>query len=100
MLAYVGIKDISHDLHDYRGIFGLFYTFEIEDLNELSGIINNKYQTLTYYGMDKEKLSDFIIKNGITGIDRIVPVGRALDMNVVWDGYDVINYLSRVIEIT
>jgi len=26
-------------------------------------------------------------------------VGRALDMDTIWDGYDVIGYLSRIIDI-
>ena len=65
----------------------------------IAGIINNKYQTLTYYGVDKKNLVRFIVENSITGIDRIVPVGKALDMDVIWDGYDVIGCLSRVISI-
>ena len=33
----------------------------------------------------------------LRGIDRVVPVGRALDMDIVWDGYDLIGSLSRLI---
>ena len=32
-------------------------------------------------------------------VDRIVPLGMALDMNIIWDGYDVVSHLSRVIDI-
>jgi len=99
VLMYIELKNISQDLHNYRGIFGLFYTCEIENLNQLITIINNKYQTVTYYGIDKKELTNFVIENGIIGIDRVVPVGRALDMDTIWDGYDVIGYLSRVIDI-
>jgi len=99
VLMYIELKNISQELHNYRGIFGLFYTCEIENLNQLITIINNKYQTVTYYGIDKKELTNFVIENGIIGIDRVVPVGRALDMNTIWDGYDVIGYLSRVIDI-
>ena len=99
VLMYIELKNISQELHNYRGIFGLFYTCEIENLNQLITIINNKYQTVTYYGIDKKELTNFVIENGIIGIDRVVPVGRALDMDTIWDGYDVIGYLSRVIDI-
>ncbi len=58
-----------------------------------------QYQTLTYYGVDRNILENFIIENSVSGIDRIVPVGRALDMDLVWDGYDVISYLSRIVDI-
>jgi len=35
----------------------------------------------------------------LSGIDRIVPVGKALDMDVTWDGYDIVRSLSRVIDV-
>ena len=99
ILTCVEIKELDKNLHQYRGINGLFYSFELEDINSLADIVNNKYQTLTYYGVDRNILENFIIENSVTGIDRIVPVGRALDMDLVWDGYDVISYLSRIVDI-
>jgi hypothetical protein len=99
ILTYVEIKELDKNLYQYRGINGLFYCFELEDINSLADIVNNKYQTLTYYGVDRNILENFIIEKSVSGIDRIVPVGRALDMDVVWDGYDVISYLSRIVDI-
>ena len=99
LLTYVEIKELNKNLHQYRGINGLFYSFELKDINSLSDIVNNKYQTLTYYGVDKKILENFVIENNISGIDRIVPVGRALDMDIIWDGYDIISYLSRIVDI-
>ena len=29
------------------------------------------------------------------GVDRIVPVGNAIDMDINWDGYNLIETLSR-----
>ena len=60
-------------------------------------IITNRYQTMTYYGVEKKDLKEFIQSNQILGIDRIVPIGRAFDMGPVWDGYDIIYSLSRVV---
>ena len=99
LLIYVEIKELNKNLHQYRGINGLFYSFELKEINDLADIVNNKYQTLTYYGVDKKILENFIIENNVSGIDRIVPVGRALDMDIIWDGYDIINYLSRIVDI-
>ena len=62
-------------------------------------MINNKFQTLAHYGLSRTQLKELVLKNNITGIDRIVPLGRALDMSIIWDGYDVVSYLSRVIDI-
>jgi hypothetical protein len=99
ILTYVEIKELDKNLHHYRGVNGLFYSFELDDINSLAHIVTNKYQTLTYYGIDRSLLEKFIVDNSVYGIDRIVPVGRALDMDVVWDGYDVIGYLSRIVDV-
>ena len=51
------------------------------------------------FGFDIEDLKNFVVSNQLRGIDRIVPIGRSLDMDVVWDGYDIINHLSRIVDI-
>ena len=68
-------------------------------MNKINFIINNKYQTLTYFGFKKEILKNFVLKNNLKGIDRIVPIGQSLDISLLWDGYDVLNILSRGIDI-
>ena len=39
------------------------------------------------------------MNNNIKGIDRFVPVGSALDINFIWDGYDLFKSLTRIIEV-
>ena len=34
-------------------------------------------------------------KKKLSGIDRFVPVGQALNIELVWDGYDLNKILSR-----
>ena len=40
---------------------------------------------------------DYLIENECTGIDRVVNIVRALDIDVNWDGFDLIRTLSREI---
>jgi hypothetical protein len=68
-------------------------------LQDLKKIVNRKYQTMSYFGIPKIELSNFIIQSNLFGIDRIVPVGRTLDFSLNWDGYDLIRSLSRTCEI-
>jgi hypothetical protein len=68
-------------------------------LNALAGIINDKFRTMSYIGFDPEELRHWVFKNGLTGIDRIVPVGKTADFSLVWDGWDLIRSLSRVCKI-
>ena len=44
-------------------------------------------------------LKKFVLANNLKGIDRIVPVGQSLNIGLLWDGYDIVNILSRGIEI-
>ena len=44
-------------------------------------------------------MNDIFKKNNFEGIDRVIPVGQALSMNLTWDGYDIIKTLSREIEL-
>lgn len=95
----IELKKLEVNNHLMRGKWGLFFEFYSKNLNNLKNIINNKYQTLTYYGISKEELKKFLVKNRLKGIDRIVPVGQSLNISLNWDGYNVINSLTRTIEV-
>jgi hypothetical protein len=87
----------TSDLTEMRGQGGYFYEYNLENIEELIPLINEKYQTITYYGISPDIIREFILQNHLRGIDRIVPIGSAMNIGVIWDGYDLITMLSRVI---
>lgn len=93
----IGLKKIDKTIDKLRGKYGYFYELDNDDINNLNHIVNNKFQTLTYFGVDKSRLREFVIINRLLGVDRIVPIGQALDIGFIWDGYDIINMLTRII---
>jgi hypothetical protein len=95
----IHLQSLPSKADDLRGRFGYFYEYAGASLDELAPIVNARYQTLTYFGVDKQVLLDFVLAQRLTGIDRIVPVGNALDIGVIWDGYDIIASLSRIIDV-
>ena len=99
ILYRVPLKSIPQNVEELRGKFGLFYEYNLQDFAELSTFVNGRYQTLTYFGTNPQKLSQAVLEHHWLGIDRIVPVGKALDMDVVWDGYDLVSELSRIIDV-
>ena len=99
LIYTIQLNYLDKKLHNLRGKWGFFYEYEINDLNKIKNYINDKYQTLTYFGINKNILKNFILKNQLEGIDRVVPVGQALDIGFLWDGYDLNKILSRVIDI-
>ncbi len=78
---------------------GFFYECDISKLEDLLPFLNRKVQTISYFGIEYSKWMDFIIKNKPRGIDRVVPIGNALDFDVVWDGIDLIRSFSREISL-
>lgn len=78
-----------------RGKFGLFYQYEINNLDALNVMDHEKVQTCAYFGMNPYEIQEWVTKNGIGGIDRIVPIGSTLDIDVDWDGYNLIAQMSR-----
>ncbi len=80
-----------------NGSFGLFYECRIQRLDQLLPLLSPKIQTLTAAGTDLSEIAQFLQKKGAGGVDRVVPVGRALEMDTIWDGKDLISQLSRIL---
>jgi hypothetical protein len=89
-------KNIKN-IENIRGVGGIFFQKNIASMIELKKFITKKCQTVTYFGLNKKQIESFVLKNNLFGIDRVVPIGKALDINLVWDGYDMIDSLSRTI---
>jgi hypothetical protein len=94
----VRLSQLPGNIENQRGQCGFFYEHAAESYSCLAEIVGDRYQTLTSFGFDTEKIVDFIRDNGLTGIDRVVSVGKALDISVIWDGYDVVGTLSRIVQ--
>jgi len=97
-LYRIELDSLPADMDAFRGKHGFFYEYTAQNMNSIAHIINAKYQTLTYFGLAKAQLLGFVVENRLAGIDRIVPIGSALDIGVIWDGYDLVRSLSRIID--
>ena len=95
----VEILDSNSKLKEFKNKFGYFYEFNFKNLDEIKKMITQKFQTLAYFGIKKNKLKNFIIKNKLKGIDRIVPLGCSHNIGFLWDGYNIDKQLARMIDI-
>jgi hypothetical protein len=98
-IVRISIPTLDRKLPDLRCSSGLYHEYISNTLDDLVKIVEEKYQTITYFGADSEKIKTFVISNGLRGIDRIVPIGKAADMIPTWDGYDLIETMSRIIAV-
>lgn len=55
------------------------------------------WPAVAVYGVDTKEVADWIVERGFFGVDRVVPFGKTLDIDVVWDGYDLIAEMSRIV---
>ena len=39
------------------------------------------------------------IENGVRGVDRIVPLGKTMELEFFWDGLDMIDAMSRYVDL-
>ena len=83
----------------FRGKGGYFYEYSLDSMDDFLKLASERYQTVTYFGIDAEALRAFVMEHGLLGVDRIVPIGQAMDIGVIWDGYDLISMLSRIIAV-
>jgi hypothetical protein len=74
---------------------GFFFECFLGKLDDLMFVVQQKDQTVTHFGFEKENLQKFILSVGGKGIDRIVPIGQAMNFSPVWDGYVLLNELTK-----
>lgn len=99
LLTRVALTRLPDAPEQLRGYFGTLIEIELPSLAPLAAVVNERYQTLCYFGVEPSQLQQWLLASQLRGIDRIVPVGNAIDMGLYWDGYDLLSSLSRVIEI-
>jgi hypothetical protein len=90
-------NSIHRDIDLYKCNSGYFNEVVISSLDEIRQVISRKYQTIGYLGFPKDELQIWIKNNKLLGVDRVVPLGRTMDFSLIWDGYDLVNILSRKI---
>lgn len=82
------LKLNSNEVPHSCGAGYLYYQFA-KTLNEVKPYINNKTQTITSWGLSKSNIQEFLNTLDVETVDRVVPLGKALDFDYIWDGYNI-----------
>ena len=99
LLTRIQVEKLTPELMDYRFNSGYFYEYDAESLTDLLPIATIKSQTITYYGLTHKQIVKFVNEDHPQGVDRFVPLGKSMDFTFVWDGYDLITTLSRIVSV-
>lgn len=93
-LTVLRLTNLSTLVREHCG-GGLLLSVNVPELSSLIEIVQRRDQTLTYFGFDRPQIEAFAHFLNGRGIDRIVPIGQALTFNRYWDGYDLLQELTR-----
>lgn len=97
-IVRINVPEANALLMDYKGSSGCFFEYDCKDINELKDLCDDtRCQTIAYIG-ESEKLLP-LLQSGVKGIDRIVPVGKTMDFDLIWDGYDLIGMMTRTVSL-
>ena len=91
------MKDIPGTASEQRMRFGSFLEYHMKNGEEWISAVSEKTQALVYFGVEKQELCECVLHHRLRGTHQIVPVGQTLWMDLVWDGKDMIQLLSRTI---
>ena len=97
LVMRVKVESLDADIMNYKIGGGYFFEYEAKELSEIGPIINKPCQTLSYYGLDGHEIQQFVIDGGFRGGDRVVPIGKTMDLTFKWDGFDMIENMSRYV---
>lgn len=96
LIVRVKVPEITDYLMDYRDNSGYFYEYDCKDILEIKSLCNDKRcQTIAYIGDSKAVLP--LVETGVKGIDRVVPMGKTMDFDLIWDGYNLPALLTRTV---
>ena len=97
LVLRINVKELDSELMNYKMGGGYFFEYRANELLDISPLMNKPCQTISYYGLDKNEIQKFVIEGGFRGGDRVVPVGKTMDLTFRWDGYDMIENMSRYV---
>lgn len=91
----INTPSLYKELESYTCAGGYFLEYNAISVDEISSFVTRKFQTMAYFGFEKDDLMEAIKEMKLLGIDRVVPFGKTTDFGLIWDGYDLIYSLSR-----
>lgn len=99
LITRVEVGVLSDKLMDCKMNSGFFIEYTAREIKEILPLCDSRCQTISYYGINPSAIREVIARFLPKGVDRIVPMGRTMDFSLIWDGYDLIRTMSRMITI-
>ncbi len=94
LIVRMSVPYLTADLMELKDSSGYFFECDCKDILELKAFCDDtRCQTLSYIG-DKDMIKPLVM-SGVAGIDRVVPMGQTMDFDFIWDGYNLLERMTR-----
>ena len=91
----IRLDRLTPEVVDFRCGGGCFLEYAATTLDALAPLLSEKAQTVSVLGVDARAVRELVLRTGVRGVDRVTQVGHTMDFSLIWDGYDLIETLSR-----
>ena len=91
----IRLDRLTPEVVDFRCGGGCFLEYAATTLDALAPLLSEKAQTVSVLGVNAQTVRELVLRTGVRGVDRITQVGHSMDFSLVWDGYDLIETLTR-----
>jgi len=98
-VSYITLGNLSEIDEQKHCGGGLFYDVDIKNLDELFTYSTKRHQTLSLAGISKKELQEIFKTTNPQGFDRVVSLGKAMEFNATWDGFEIMSSLCRVVDV-
>lgn len=97
-LVRVQLTGVDDEIMNYKDNSGYFFEYDCSNVIELRELCNNTHcQTIGFLGDKKDIIP--LLESGIKGVDRVVHIGKTMDFDLIWDGYNLFERFTRTISL-
>lgn len=93
----VEVQALTEELMEDKSGGGYFFEYEASKLEEILPLLSKGCQTLSLLGIDACQVKELVMEHGVRGVDRIVALGQTMGLEFVWDGFRMIEAMTRIV---
>lgn len=93
----IEVDALTKELMNYKNGGGYFFEYTAKELEEIVPVLSKQCQTISVLGESKERIKQLVFTHGVRGVDRIVPLGQTMGLEFIWDGFKMIEAMTRFV---
>lgn len=97
-IVRVKVLSVDAKIMQLKDNSGYFFEYDCDNLMEIRDFCDNIHcQTIGFLGKREQIMP--LLMSGTKGVDRVVPIGNTMDFSLIWDGYNLVERLTRTVKV-